>query len=62
MYFANESTIESMRLTATDWELLESIEGVLEAAHIILQTMSSESMPILCGTVASFKLLMSQWE
>ena len=30
MYFANESTIESMRLTATDWELLESIEGVLE--------------------------------
>jgi hypothetical protein len=32
MYFANESSsIESMRLTATDWELLESIEGVLEA-------------------------------
>jgi hypothetical protein len=30
MYFANESSIESMKLTATDWELLESVEGVLE--------------------------------
>ncbi|KAF8266193.1 hypothetical protein EI94DRAFT_1586636 [Lactarius quietus] len=62
MYFANESTIESTRLTTTDWEILESIEGVLVAAHIILQTMLSESMPVLCGTVASFELLMSQWE
>jgi hypothetical protein len=32
MYFANEPSIESMRLTATDWELLESIEGVLEVS------------------------------
>ena len=32
MYFATESSIESMRLTTTDWELLESIEGVLEVS------------------------------
>ena len=30
MYFANEPSIKSMKLSATDWELLESIEGVLE--------------------------------
>jgi hypothetical protein len=32
MYFATESSIESMRLTTTDWELLESIEGILEVS------------------------------
>jgi hypothetical protein len=26
---ATESSIESMKLTTTDWELLESIEGIL---------------------------------
>ena len=30
MYFASELSIGNMRLTTTDWELLESIEGVLE--------------------------------
>ncbi|KAF8271228.1 hypothetical protein EI94DRAFT_1568991, partial [Lactarius quietus] len=34
----------------------------LYASHIILQTMSSESMPVLCGAIASFKLLMTKWE
>ena len=34
MYFATESSIENMRLTATDWELLESIECVLEVCHL----------------------------
>ena len=30
MYIANEPSIESMKLSATDWELLEGIECVLE--------------------------------
>ena len=30
MYFATDSSIKNMRLTTTDWELLESIECVLE--------------------------------
>ena len=30
MYFATDSSIENMRLTTTDWELLESIECILE--------------------------------
>ncbi len=29
---------------------------------MVLQTMSSESTPVLCGTVASFELLMTKWE
>ena len=34
MYFANEPSIESMRLSAMDWELLESIECVLEVCYL----------------------------
>jgi hypothetical protein len=34
----------------------------LQAAHIVLQTMSSESTPVLCGAIASFELLMTTWE
>ncbi len=34
MYFANELSIESMRLSAMDWELLESIECVLEVCSL----------------------------
>ena len=33
-----------------------------EAAHVVLQTMSSESTPVLCGAIASFELLMTKWE
>ena len=29
---------------------------------MVLQTMSSESMPVLCGAVTSFELLMTKWE
>ena len=32
MYFATESSIQHMRLSDTDWEILESIEGVLEVS------------------------------
>ena len=35
---------------------------VHEAVHGVLQIMSSESMPILCGAIASFELLMTKWE
>ena len=38
MYFATDSSIENMRLTTTDWELLESIECVLEVC--LLNTLS----------------------
>ncbi len=34
MYFTNEPSIESMRLSAMDWELLESIECVLEVCSL----------------------------
>jgi hypothetical protein len=33
-----------------------------KAAHIVLQTMSSESTPVLCSAIASFELLMTKWE
>lgn len=33
-----------------------------EAAHVVLQTMSSESTPVLCGAIATFELLMTSWE
>jgi len=29
---------------------------------VVLQTMSSESTPVLCGAIASFELLMTKWE
>ena len=29
-YFATNASTESMKLTASDWELLESVESVLE--------------------------------
>jgi hypothetical protein len=35
---------------------------VYEAAHGVLQIMSSELMPILYSAIASFKLLMTKWE
>ena len=32
MYMATETPLQSMRLSGTDWELLESIECVLEVS------------------------------
>ena len=38
MYMATEMPLQSMRLNGTDWELLESIEAVLEVS--LLSTLS----------------------
>ena len=52
MYFATESSIENMRLTATDWELLESIKCVLEVC--LLNTLLARPTNLI--TIATIRL------
>ena len=44
MYMATETPLQSLRLSGIDWELLESIEGILEAS--LLSTLSHFSITL----------------
>ncbi|KAI9456111.1 hypothetical protein BJY52DRAFT_1224346 [Lactarius psammicola] len=56
-YFETElADFSTCKLLESDWKFLEGLEVVL------MQSISSELMPVLSHAIANFKMLMTKWE
>ncbi|KIM74933.1 hypothetical protein PILCRDRAFT_35169, partial [Piloderma croceum F 1598] len=50
------------QLTAIEWSVLSDVQVVLEIPHQVQQVMSSDSNPVLAGTIPAFEKFMTAWE
>ncbi|KAG2086970.1 uncharacterized protein F5147DRAFT_588347, partial [Suillus discolor] len=50
------------KLSTTEWLVLRDCEVMLMVPHIALQSMLSERLPVLCGTIIIFEQFIAKWK
>ncbi|KAG2113786.1 uncharacterized protein F5147DRAFT_557522, partial [Suillus discolor] len=58
----NNKELRRHKLSTTEWLVLRDCKVMLMVPHIALQSMSSERLPVLCGTIIIFKQFIAKWK